>query len=169
MIQQLAIGDLTAGGGRLLLYQDTLEQIVQNPLFGSGLEEKYSRFYPHNHILEAFMTTGVLGGLCFVILCWVTIKRSFLILQKEESYGWIACLFIIYFVHGLFSSSIIDSSFWYSMMAVYAVPIAGPATYCRGKWYSNSVEIRKAPVSLLRRELSNKDVAQCIRIQRIPC
>jgi len=132
LIQKLAVGDPSTGGGRLLLYQNTLEQIFQNPLLGSGLEEKNSQFYPHNHILEAFMATGVLGGVCFCILCWHTIKRCFLILLKEKSYGWIPCVFIVYFIHGLFSSSIIDSTLWYSMMAVYAVPIEEPTSSLPG-------------------------------------
>jgi O-antigen ligase len=128
LMEQILVSDPSAGGGRLLLYQDTLKQIIANPLFGSGLEVKYSGAYPHNHILEAFMATGIIGGLCFCFLCWETLKRSFLIIQDKKEYGWVASLFIVYFMHGLFSSSIINPPLWYSMLAVYAVPFIESAS-----------------------------------------
>jgi len=141
LVTQLASGDPGVGSGRLGIYQNTLKQIFQNPLFGSGLEEKHARVYPHNNILEAFMATGVLGGICFCILCWATLKRCFLVLRKKNNYGWIACIFIVYFIQGLFSSSIINQQFWYSMLAVCAVPITDRQrniTGTKGMYSSNS-------------------------------
>ena len=121
--RQIAAGDSDAGSGRLVIYRNAFEQILQEPLLGSGLEERHCRHYPHNHVLEAFMATGFIGGVCFIILCWTALKKSFLILHKNKTYGWIACYFLVFFTRGLFSSSIIDSNLWYSMMAVYSVPI----------------------------------------------
>jgi len=51
-----------------------------------------------------------------------------LILKKDISYGWIAIIFMIEFIAGLFSSSIISAGLWYTMLAVYAVPVAEPVT-----------------------------------------
>lgn len=121
--EQLISGSSEAGGGRLQLYQNTLRQIVENPLWGSGLEEKTRGSYPHNHFLEAFMATGILGGISFIVLVWTALKRCLLILQYHTDYAWIAILFLVFFLRGLFSSPIIESSLWYSMMAVFAVPV----------------------------------------------
>jgi len=128
MTQLLMAVDPNTGSGRLGIYQDTLDQIIKHPLFGSSLEIPTRMLYPHNHILEAFMTTGIIGGLSFIFLCWATLKRCFVILQKKTRYGWIAIIFMVYFFVGLFSSPIIGSAFWYSMLAVYAVPIDEFAT-----------------------------------------
>ncbi|MFX0195799.1 MAG: O-antigen ligase family protein [Candidatus Hodarchaeota archaeon] len=125
LIYELSMGDPNAGAGRLQIYSDTIDQISEKPFFGSGLEEKHSGSYPHNHFLEAFMATGFIGGFCFIILCWQAIKRSLIILKGFRNYGWLACIFLIYFIRGLFSSSIIDTTLWFSMMAVYAVPVKG--------------------------------------------
>jgi len=123
MITGLSEGSTEVGGGRPLLYKDTLLQILESPAWGSCLELKTIHFYPHNHILEAFMATGVLGGVSFLILSWTAIKRCFKILRQKREYGWIACLFLIFFLKGLFSGSIIGSHLWFSMMAVYSVPL----------------------------------------------
>jgi len=120
--RQIAVGDPDAGSGRLTIYRNVFEQILQEPLLGSGLEERHSRTYPHNHVLEAFMATGFIGGVCFVILCWTALKKSFLILHKYKTYGWIACYFLVIFMRGFFSSSIIDPDLWYSMVAIHSVP-----------------------------------------------
>ena len=123
LILQIKANDPQTGGGRLQIYHDAIDQIYKTPLLGSGLEEKNVRFYPHNHIIEAFMAIGIIGGGCFLILCWAALKKCMMIFQKEKDYGWIACIFLVFFIRGLFSASIIDSNLWYSMIAVYAVPI----------------------------------------------
>lgn len=122
-IEQLANRPEKAGGGRIQMYLDTIHQILENPFWGSSLELKTTNFYPHNHILEAFMATGILGGISFIILVWAACKRCLKMLQYKKEYGWIACLFLVFFLRGLFSGGIIHDHLWYSMMAVFAVPI----------------------------------------------
>ena len=42
-------------------------QFITNPLFGDFLEERVSKEYPHNLILESFMATGIFGGSLFLV------------------------------------------------------------------------------------------------------
>ena len=109
--------------GRMSIYRDTLLQIWDSPFWGSGLEVKTTRFYPHNHILEAFMATGIFGGAAFIVLSLAAVIKSYRILKLEKAYGWIACLFLVFYFRGMFSGSIINAHMWYAMMAVFAVAI----------------------------------------------
>jgi O-antigen ligase len=108
--------------GRVEKYEDAFHQFCEKPLFGSCLEEQNSKFHPHNNILEAFMATGVVGGLSFAVLLIDAVRRCLFILKEKRSYAWIACFFIVFLIRGLFSTPLISSALWYSMMAVFAVP-----------------------------------------------
>lgn len=123
LLKELTDGDMNAGAGRSQIYLDGINQFIKNPLLGSGLEEKNFGSYPHNHILEAFMATGIIGGISFVILCCYAVNKSLLILEENRKFGWLACIFLIFFIRGIFSAPIINSTFWCSMMAIYAIPI----------------------------------------------
>ena len=46
-----------AGAGRTEIWKSTVDQFAESPLTGSGFFEKTTESYPHNHILEAFMST----------------------------------------------------------------------------------------------------------------
>ena len=108
-----------AGGGRIVLYRDALAQFWEKPLFGSGLEERNSMFYPHNHLIEAFMATGLFGGFSFLVLVLAAFKNSIFILNNKYEYGWVSCVYLLYFIKGLFSHSILEPGLWYSMMMVF--------------------------------------------------
>lgn len=121
--EQLASGDPAAAGNRLEIYRTAIKQTIQSPLLGRGLEVQEVQAYAHNNIIEAFMATGIFGGISFVFLVSVTLYRCFMILRYRKHYGWIACIFLVFFMRGLFSLSIIDPGFWYSMLAVLTVRI----------------------------------------------
>ena len=65
-----------------------VNQFFESPVFGSFLEEKIFKEYPHNLLLESFMATGILGGLLFVIyylrFLWVTMRNIFRSNQRLE-------------------------------------------------------------------------------------
>ena len=120
LIEEIKYMERGAGGGRLNLWINALSQFANDPLIGSGLEEEKSLFYPHNHIIEAFMTTGVLGGLCFIALSIWAWRAAIKILMQYPQLGWISVVYINFFIAGLFSSPIIRAELWYSIIAVIA-------------------------------------------------
>jgi O-antigen ligase len=122
LFYQLNTDPGSAAGGRLSLVRDASVQFMHSPWLGSALEERNRHTYPHNHIVEAFMATGVFGGLAFFILSMAALKRSLAILKDRKEYGWIACLFLVFFLRGLLSYSVIEPTQWYSMMSVFSVP-----------------------------------------------
>lgn len=64
---------------RLSMLRGGLNQFLENPLYGSFLEEKIWKEYPHNLILEAFMALGILGGFYFSIfylMLWYETVRN---------------------------------------------------------------------------------------------
>jgi O-antigen ligase len=121
--EEIAFGDPLAGGGRLDIYRQALKQIVSSPFLGSGLEVQESMAAAHNNVLEAFLATGVIGGICFIILVSVGFLRSVAILKRQRPYGWIASIFLVALIRGLFSFSIIDPALWFSMLALMVIPM----------------------------------------------
>jgi len=119
--EQLAFGDPLAGGGRLSIYRQAVKQFLDSPFIGSGLEVQEAMAAAHNSVLEAFLATGVVGGISFVVLVYVTTLRCITILRHHKSYGWMACLFLVFLIRSQFSYSIIDPGLWFAMFAVLAV------------------------------------------------
>jgi len=102
--------------GRDKIYANAIEIFQNAPLFGdyylipSGIGKGG---YPHNFFIEVFMTTGLIGGIPFVILVVLTLLRSFRLLKGGHPAGWIILLFIQMLIYGMFSSSLYSSQdFW---------------------------------------------------------
>lgn len=102
--------------GRVEIYQNALGHIKDSPLFGSFylIPSGIGRgSYPHNYFLEVFMTTGFFGGLPFVAMVILSLKRSFQLLRQKHVAGWIVLLFLQTFFYGMFSSSLFSAQdFW---------------------------------------------------------
>ena len=102
---------------RVKMYRGALDQFTDHPVFGDAIEEKTQRFYPHNLILEAFMATGIVGGLSFLILIITALVRAWRILRRYSSETWIAVLFIQALVGAMFSGSLYGSGLMWMLMA----------------------------------------------------
>jgi len=110
------------GLGRIFIYQATIEQFFGNPILGNGLYCRAVASYPHNFILEAYMTTGVFGGTAFMIYFSTCVSRAIKIIRYFPNYSWVSLLFLHYAVYCQFSSGIITNHyFWYSSAMVIAV------------------------------------------------
>lgn len=102
--------------GRDAIYLNAIQNFLDSPLFGdyylvsSGIG---SGGYPHNFFIEAFMTTGLIGGIPYLILVAISVYRSFELIKLGHESGWIALLFLQTLVYGMFSSSLYSSQdFW---------------------------------------------------------
>jgi O-antigen ligase len=102
--------------GRDVIYVNAIGHFKDSPLFGdfylipSGVGKGG---YPHNFFLEAFMTTGLIGGIPFLIMVLLALRKSFGLLRHRHKSGWIILLFVQMIVYGMFSSSLYSSQdFW---------------------------------------------------------
>jgi hypothetical protein len=104
---------------RMEWLQTSQELIGNNLILGYGLELP-GIGYPHNVLVEAFLATGVLGGLIFTIIyLYSIIKAISLVMNQWEQWGWLGLIYIQYAIAVIVSGSLYSStSFWYLLFAV---------------------------------------------------
>lgn len=105
---------------RFELYKGALLQFGNNPIFGDLLIERTHKFYPHNHILEILMATGLVGFFVyFGINLFSLIKLSYM--KKNCRSGEYSVLFhclVFLFVAGQFSGSIFGASEYWLLLVI---------------------------------------------------
>jgi O-antigen ligase len=101
--------------GRGDLWRMAWGYFIENPWFGGHIElidvPNYKGYlpgniYPHNMILEVFMSSGTLVGLLFVFLIIFNFSQLFAALKKNPKEIWIIILLIVGFVQHFFSGAI---------------------------------------------------------------
>ncbi len=103
---------------------DAWSQFLANPLFGSGVVEENSGYYPHNLYLESFMSIGMIGGLIFIFLVLSMIYKALYLLRKDYPLGWVGLLSIQYVIGAMFSGSICTSNpAWLGMAFVFGANV----------------------------------------------
>jgi O-antigen ligase len=111
---------------RWLLLVSSFNVFLERPLLGGAIVDPVTRMSPHNLFLESLMSTGIVGGACFLMFVAATIRAWFKIFLSRPEVAWIALLSIQYTVGGLFSGAIWSSSgFWTFAAAAIAVAPAG--------------------------------------------
>lgn len=104
-------------------FDGALRQFLSNPLLGDFLEDRATGFYPHNLVLEAFMATGLIGGLAFLSISIIAAVNAFNLLKTKSPYGWAALIYIQYLIGAQLSGAIYASStFWtFSVLMLFSV------------------------------------------------
>ena len=108
--------------GRMELYKDAIDVIVNNPfgigIFGYLKEIKYAflGYYPHNIFLEIGMHWGILGLVIFIVFFIYFLKRIFDI--KEKNYRVFLILLILFNLRLLLSDTYIFYNFFWLLIAV---------------------------------------------------
>ena len=112
--------------GRDAIYANAIGHFLDSPIFGNFYlipSGEAMGFYPHNFLIEAFMTTGVVGGIPFVALILICLYKSFVILKVKHDSGWIVLLFLQTLIFGMFSSSLYSSQdFWALSFFIISMP-----------------------------------------------
>jgi O-antigen ligase len=112
-IMIIGTGDDMAVVGRQESFYGAFQQFRESPLIGDSLEEKTTSFYPHNILLEALMATGLVGSIPFMALIYRALASALHLVRTNSRTGWVALLFIQYFVGAQFSGSIYSNTvFW---------------------------------------------------------
>ncbi|MGB5944040.1 MAG: O-antigen ligase family protein [Leeuwenhoekiella sp.] len=104
--------------GRDAIYANALEHIKEHPVFGSFYllkEGKGDGGYPHNFILEVFLTTGLVGGIPFLIIVFIAIKKSYVYMQKKHDSSWLIMMYLQILVFGMFSTALYSSQDYWSL------------------------------------------------------
>ena len=121
-IDAVGSGNDRSAEGRFIAWRSAISQFADNPMFGSSLEEPITGFYPHNIILEGYMSVGILGGLILTFICLAGLIFSYQCVKRENEIGWVGLLYVQYFVGSLLSGAIwASSNFWVMCALVYAV------------------------------------------------
>lgn len=102
---------------RLLYWNEAWDGFVSNPIFGGGLELGQGA-HPHNLYIEAFFTTGILGGGMFIITACLIGYKSFSLL-KGSQYQYISIFCIQSLVQASVSGAVWGAHwYWMSMSFV---------------------------------------------------
>ncbi len=113
--------DFTQTSNRDLVYAETINLILKDPIFGVGIFGyliKTDGGYPHNFFLEILLQ----GGILFLIM-WSIFFLFFLIklvkLIKEEKHKYLLATFIYSFVLLMFSGTyLLEPFFWFNLSYV---------------------------------------------------
>lgn len=101
---------------RQFAYAESFRVFFDKPLTGDGLELIEIRSYPHNIVLESFVSTGLVGGIIFVIVIFSVLMKAIRLFESANSFSWASLLFVQFLVAAQFSGSLINStSFWVSL------------------------------------------------------
>ena len=123
---RLVAGEDRSALTRADLYSDGFSQFLASPIIGDGLEVRTIGSYPHNVILEAFIATGMIGGLAFLVLTLMSIRASYRILKFDPPKAFVALMAVQYIVAAQLSGAIYQSGlmwvFMASVLGLSAVP-----------------------------------------------
>lgn len=132
---------------RVYILADGVAEFMSSPLLGSGHLALQGTAYPHNSLLEAFMTTGLFGGFLFVAilvrlfaLAWRGVTMQICPIAYT-----LAPIAIVVIIMSMFSFSISQSPEIWLCVSLY-MTIAGRAK----NRYTQSTRMRpKAPDGLM--------------------
>lgn len=111
--------------GRASFIPETIEMFWASPLLGAGMSEPFTRQHPHNLVLEAFFTMGILGGVLFCVMALYTLWKAMPLVLSDSAWCWAGFLYLQHLMFGLLSSSLyLLDQFWY----LTAIVIAWSAT-----------------------------------------
>lgn len=103
---------------RYEIYIEAYRTFLDNILTGAGYPLDT---YPHNIILEAFMSSGVVGGILITATLLVGLVAAMRNLS-ENIYSWVSLIFIQYLIFSMVSSSIYYSNIlWMLWVCVVVV------------------------------------------------
>ena len=113
--------------GRDLIWKNVLNIIEGSPILGayylvpSGIGVGG---YPHNYILEAFMTTGLLGGIPFLFLVIFSLRKAFKLIKMRHPATWIVILYIQIIFYSMFSTGLYTGEdFWMLLFFMLSLKI----------------------------------------------
>lgn len=99
--------------GRSQIFSDAYHAFLDNIFLGAGYPFDA---YPHNIVLEAFMSSGIFGGVLMIATLSIGVMASFRVL-KNKKFSWVSLLFIQYLFFSMVSSTIYYSNILWMLWA----------------------------------------------------
>ncbi|MBX7531765.1 O-antigen ligase family protein [Qipengyuania sp. 1XM1-15A] len=120
------LNDIDSGAAeasRVYLWTSSFEQFWDNPIFGNSLENDTFSYYPHNFVLEAFISTGIIGGVPLLAAVWLCVRRCHSITKFQPHNYWVVVLFLQTLTHALFSGALY-SAVWLSTSMAFLISVS---------------------------------------------
>ena len=96
-------GSDSAFSSRLISYHSSLEVFYNNPILGKAIVEPVFGFYPHNILLEALMSTGLVGFVFLSVALFCGIRYGWYLLRTQHPTSWIALFYMQMLAGPMFS------------------------------------------------------------------
>jgi len=128
-VESLLLFERLAGGA---FHDETREQLMakawelfqDSPVVGAGIDPMFA--YPHNLVIEAFMSGGIVTGLTFAYLVLYALHRSLTNWRSNRAQSWVTLLYLQYLSAAMVSGSLYSSSvLWILSVAVVSLKGSG--------------------------------------------
>lgn len=111
--KMIEINDDLSISNRLIRYEYSINQFMNNPLIGDSMVVFETGDYPHNILIEVLLAFGIFGEILFLIITFKSMKSAYFLLRRTNI-GWIGLVYIQFFVGALFSGSLFtNGNFWF--------------------------------------------------------
>jgi hypothetical protein len=124
---------------RFNLIGGAIDQYLNAPWFGSSLDERVSLTYPHNSIIESFMATGIVGGLCFCLVFAAGVFQSLRLVILRDEVAWVGLIALQYAIGSLFSGSLYTANTMWVFLAAAMTLHSTLTSADRTSWMSQAV------------------------------
>lgn len=113
--------------GRAQIFSGAYHAFLNSIFLGAGYPFDT---YPHNIVLEAFMSSGIFGGVLMIATLSIGVMASFRVL-KNKNFSWVSLLFIQYLCFSMVSGSIYYSNILW-MLWVCVVTLSANRYFSKG-------------------------------------
>lgn len=116
----LTTGNLT---GRGAIFPIALDMFSDSPLIGSHHIVPPNGPWFHNYLLDAFVTTGVIGGVLFLLLNIRILKKSFkfMLNRYDQISLFFSVCFILSIMYGMFIGNLFSTPFYWGFVAILII------------------------------------------------
>ncbi len=113
----MVTGQDRSGEIRMQIFDASIQQFLDSPFLGDGVETRLFAYYPHNVVLEAFMTTGIFGGALFLLIIGLSLLGAWRLFKNRRDKIWLGLLLIQYVVAAQLSGAIYQTNAMWVLMA----------------------------------------------------
>lgn len=99
---------------RTIIFSEAFDKFLTAPFFGASAFVRGD--YPHNLLIEAFMATGMAGGVLFALSSGFAIFSGRKLLSSNKAFALVYVLFIQYSILGMSSGALWGSGQWWLLL-----------------------------------------------------
>lgn len=100
------------------MVHDAWQEYLHSPWVGNSLIEPNSMSYPHNCIVEAFMSTGTFGGVAFALLIGLAGWRALKLIRRNPAMAWLPLFFFQFLIGAMLSGGLYANPLLWATMAI---------------------------------------------------